>query len=352
MSTLSLSSPEICCFRPIQLVWGNATQACEQIERLSLRLAEQGAGIFWASLICSAEDWPRIQGAVQAAGAWRDWPLMALTQAVAGGGGLQILTRPLKDLHPLRQFDGRVIGMREPDGQGGQQVCLCGLSSEEQDPQRATRDCLERSAEALASAGLTWGKVYRTWYYNRDILGWYDSFNQERSRFFAGRDVEREHPPASTGIGLTPAEGGWLSFSALAGGFDPGSGTVASPLQGEATAYGSGFSRGYAQQCGDHWTLWVSGTASIDQAGNTVEIGDFEGQMRKTHEVVSALLSSRQLTWEHVTRLTAYVRRPEDLQRCRDGFEEMNTGGADPLIVPAVICRDDLLYEIELEASL
>ena len=60
--------------------------------------------------------------------------------------------------------------------------------------------------------------------------------------------------------------------------------------QNEATEYGSAFARAMEVVIGDSRLVFVSGTASIDDHGATVHVGDFETQTRYTLEAVAALL--------------------------------------------------------------
>jgi 2-iminobutanoate/2-iminopropanoate deaminase len=97
----------------------------------------------------------------------------------------------------------------------------------------------------------------------------------------------------------------------------------------------------------------ISGTASIDENGHTVHAGDFRAQTRRTYENITALLSAEGATWKDVVRTTCYLR---DIGRDYAAFNEVRTGffdeqGLNPLPastgVQAVLCRPDLLVEIE-----
>jgi enamine deaminase RidA (YjgF/YER057c/UK114 family) len=96
--------------------------------------------------------------------------------------------------------------------------------------------------------------------------------------------------------------------------------------------------------------LFVSGTASISPDGKTEHVRDVDAQAVRTTEVVEAILDSRDMAWEDVTRATAYVRFPQDADVVRT-FRDA-AGRADlPLVVAHnVICRDDLLVELEVDA--
>jgi enamine deaminase RidA (YjgF/YER057c/UK114 family) len=94
----------------------------------------------------------------------------------------------------------------------------------------------------------------------------------------------------------------------------------------------------------------VSGTASIEPGGRTVWVGDITGQIDRTMEVVAAILHSRGMGFGDVTRATCYYQRPDD----RAGFEFWRTAHhqmAMPVVdTHSVVCRGDLLFEIELDA--
>src|SRR6202021_1374817 len=61
----------------------------------------------------------------------------------------------------------------------------------------------------------------------------------------------------------------------------------------EAYAYAkpSSFSRGMRIDLNGLTILLISGTASIDEAGKSVHIGDFRAQMRRTLENITGLLA-------------------------------------------------------------
>lgn len=121
----------------------------------------------------------------------------------------------------------------------------------------------------------------------------------------------------------------------------------------EAYDYGSAFSRGMGIDLNGLTILLISGTASIDDAGRTVHVGDLRGQMRRTFDNISKLLASEGATWHDIVRTTCYLR---DIERDYQAFNEERTRfykeqGLDPLPastgIQAILCRPDLLVEIE-----
>jgi enamine deaminase RidA (YjgF/YER057c/UK114 family) len=115
----------------------------------------------------------------------------------------------------------------------------------------------------------------------------------------------------------------------------------------------SSFSRGLRIDLNGLAILLISGTASIDEHGNTVHVGDFRAQMRRTLSNITALLAAEGATWKDIVRTTCYLR---DIERDYAAFNEERTAfykeqGLDPLPastgIQAILCRPELLVEIE-----
>jgi 2-iminobutanoate/2-iminopropanoate deaminase len=121
----------------------------------------------------------------------------------------------------------------------------------------------------------------------------------------------------------------------------------------EAYDYGSAFSRGMRIDLSGLTILLISGTASIDEQGCTVHVGDLRAQVRRTYDNITQLLASEGATWHDIVRTTCYLR---DIERDYEAFNEERTAfykdqGLDPLPastgIQAILCRPDLLVEIE-----
>ena len=115
----------------------------------------------------------------------------------------------------------------------------------------------------------------------------------------------------------------------------------------------SSFSRGMRIDIGEVTILLISGTASIDEHGQGVHLGDFRAQMRRTLGNIAGLLASEGCTWHDIVRTSCYLR---DIERDYDAFNEERTAffkeqGIDPLPastgIQAILCRPELLIEIE-----
>jgi len=121
----------------------------------------------------------------------------------------------------------------------------------------------------------------------------------------------------------------------------------------EAPVYGSAFSRGLRLDIKGVTILLISGTASIDDQGRTVHVGDFAAQTRRTYENITGLLEAEGATWKDIVRTTCYLR---DIERDYAEFNQIRTDffkeqGLNPLPastgIQAILCRPDLLIEME-----
>jgi 2-iminobutanoate/2-iminopropanoate deaminase len=115
----------------------------------------------------------------------------------------------------------------------------------------------------------------------------------------------------------------------------------------------SSFSRGMRIDLNGLVILLISGTASIDERGASVHVGDFRAQCRRVFQNISALLAAEGTTWKDIVRTSCYLR---DIDRDYAQFNEERTAfyrdqGLDPLPastgIEAKLCRPELLIEIE-----
>jgi 2-iminobutanoate/2-iminopropanoate deaminase len=133
---------------------------------------------------------------------------------------------------------------------------------------------------------------------------------------------------------------------------------VAKQVLNEAYHYPkpSSFSRGLRLDIKGVTILLISGTASINEEGQTIHQGDFRAQTLRTYQNITALLAAEGATWKDIVRTTCYLR---DIERDYEAFNEVRTQffkeqGLDPLPastgIQAILCRPDLLVEMEAMA--
>lgn len=228
---------------------------------------------------------------------------------------------------------------------------------------------LERAAQAgwmfanasafLRREGANYRDVVRTWIYLSRILEWYGGLNRARDSKYAefqlmpdlsaAPDVPDLRLPASTGI-----EGDnrfrsacAMDVLAIAGPGRPAIHQMANRVQKDAFRYGSAFSRGACIRDAQVTRIEISGTASIDEDGNTTHIGDLHAQIEHTLGAVEALLATEQASLFDIAGATVFFKHAEDCAVYRRLARERGLQDLPAVFVHADVCRDDLLFEID-----
>jgi enamine deaminase RidA (YjgF/YER057c/UK114 family) len=207
--------------------------------------------------------------------------------------------------------------------------------------------------EVLASCNMQSSTIARTWLFMEDIIGDYELLNKARARFFQNRFSSPPYfYPASTGI-----QGHLASHKPLSIEFCAFSGERIeikqqfSPLQNEATEYGKLFSRAVAVRFPRNTLIFISGTASIDKSGASLYPRDFISQMKFTMEIIFAILNQAKGNFSHVAQAIVYLKHSKDLSQCLRILDEMKFPVARALFqLGTSVCRDDLLFEMEITA--
>ena len=279
-------------------------------------------------------------------------PVTALLAKPGAPVGMHIEAVTGIDARPLRDAR-RVLGYYWEDADavychlGGVRPTNISASRGDQ-----TRQVLHIIRNILENIGLDFCHVVRTWFYNDHIVDWYAEFNEARTGFFRQRKISVL--PASTGIGVANAGGSALVAKLIA--VKPKTHRVTirrvdSPLQCEASRYGSSFSRAMEVADSKSRVLYISGTASIEPGGRTVHVGDTAKQIEKTMEVVNALLKHDGMCLSDTTRAIAYFRHQEDMGLWHEYMQNRELPRFPVNVVQCDICRADLLFEIELDAA-
>lgn len=221
-------------------------------------------------------------------------------------------------------------------------------------PDAQAREAFERAEAGLKVAGMEFRHVFRTWIYLDAILDWYRDFNEVRTTFYRERCVTGGVVPASTGIGAANPWGAAVVMDLLAvapKGNSVSIEPVTSPLQCSAQSYGSTFSRAVVVQEPGLRRLFVSGTASIGPNGETLYAGDVAAQVERTLDVVEALLNSQGMHWGNMVQGVSYCRSGTDLDIVSARLVRRNIATERLVLTACSICRNDLLFEIELDAA-
>ncbi len=208
--------------------------------------------------------------------------------------------------------------------------------------------------------------VVRTWIFLADILDWYGEFNKVRNAkyqqfgFIPGgvTEVETEqiYLPASTGIQGSNPYNAAVIMDVLAVIPKSGASVSVEPTSGvkqrSPFRYGSAFSRAMNIREPNTNIILVSGTASIDEQGKSVHVGDPRLQILKTIEVVSALIDEEGASLKDICDATVFLKKPEDFQIYQQTAIECGVNGIPAVCVIADVCRDELLFELDATAAL
>ncbi|MGD0767066.1 MAG: RidA family protein [Tepidisphaeraceae bacterium] len=223
-----------------------------------------------------------------------------------------------------------------------------------------TRQAFEETEAMLKQAGGDLTSVARTWFHLDGILDWYPRFNDTRTRFFVERGLLKggngARLPASTGIGVRPANNRTVLMDAFAVVGDPACPAApdgclckhqATGHQRSAFAYGSSFARAATVCTPAGRTVFVSGTAAIDSNGQTCHVGDVPGQIRMTIDCLHAVLRDQLCSPRDVVQAVAYCKSAEVEECFRHWSQEISWPW---IAVRGDVCREDLLFEAEITA--
>ena len=216
-----------------------------------------------------------------------------------------------------------------------------------------TNSVLKKTDKTLESLDMKWTDVLRTWFYNRDILAWYDTFNEVRTNYYTEKGIFKNIIPASTGIDGYNDKNKHLTLGLLS--VKPLDNRtvfkeVDSPLQGSACSYGSSFSRATEIITPEYNKIYISGTASIDKEGDTIHLNDKEKQVQQTIDTVEKILSKANMSFKNITRGTAYCKTQDEFNYFKTYIKDNRMQNLPIIITRNIICRDNLLFELEVDA--
>lgn len=212
------------------------------------------------------------------------------------------------------------------------------------------------TADLLAERGFSFFGVARTWFYIRDILQHYGTFNQVRDSKYTRFGLMHKPPapiwlPASTAIGGAPANGAALVADILAvkSGNKNLVRRLSNPGQKEAFDYGASFARATLIQGQDVDLIQVSGTASIGEDGKTLHPGDGAAQITCTLDKLEALLNTVSARLDQVVAASIFVKDPALMEIFQKIARERGLSDFPGVPIVADVCRGDLLFEIDCE---
>jgi enamine deaminase RidA (YjgF/YER057c/UK114 family) len=216
-----------------------------------------------------------------------------------------------------------------------------------------TRNAFATAEALLRQCGMAFGDVLRVWIHLRDIDRDYDALNRGRRDFFQRRGITRL--PASTGVQGVPfplMHDVSVSVAAVRSALPLGVTPISTPTLNEAWSYGADFSRGLRVEDGNAVTLFVSGTASIDEQGRTVHVGDIAAQAERMLHNIAVLLAQQNASFADLVSGITYVKHAADAPALRAVCQARGFEGFPWALVEAPLCRPELLCETEAVALL
>ena len=194
----------------------------------------------------------------------------------------------------------------------------------------------------------------RTWFFVRDVDTQYNGLVKSRRECFIEQGLTPDtHYIASTGIGGTPSDPKALvqlgSYAMT--GFEPEQQRYLYALShlNRTIEYGVTFERGTLMQYGDRNHVYISGTASIDNHGEVLHVGNVKKQTYRMWENVETLLQEGGMSYDDVMQIVVYLRDLADYSIVKTLFEQ-KFPHIPTVITLAPVCRPTWLIEMECMA--
>lgn len=191
----------------------------------------------------------------------------------------------------------------------------------------------------------------RTWFFVRDVDTQYKGLVVARRENFAEQGLTSDtHYLASTGIHGIPADTNAIvqmdTYMVKGLEADQQKYLYARTHLNPTYEYGVTFERGVKIIYGDRTHLLISGTASINNKGEVVHVGDIRKQAYRMWENVEALLKEGGASFDNVMQIIVYLRDTADYKVVCRLFEE-RFPNTPYVITYAPVCRPKWLIEME-----
>lgn len=209
--------------------------------------------------------------------------------------------------------------------------------------------------QLLSNGGHLADDCIRTWFFVQNVDVNYAGVVKARNEeFFTQNLTSKTHFISSTGINGRNADPSVLvqldTYAVLGLKPEQIKFLYAPTLLNPTYEYGVSFERGTRVDYGDRRQVFISGTASIDNKGNVLHVGDIRRQTERMWENVDALLSEAECGFEDVGQMIVYLRDVADYAVVNEMFEK-RFPGIPRVIVHAPVCRPGWLIEMECMAT-
>lgn len=222
------------------------------------------------------------------------------------------------------------------------------------DSAKQTDTILREYEELLCKEGATLQRnCLRTWFFVRDVDTQYAGMVVARRENFDLLGLTSDtHYIASTGIQGGPADPKAIiqmgAYSIAGDSWNPQQQHyLYAPTHLNPTyEYGVTFERGVCVEYGDRAHTIISGTASIDNQGRVLHVGDIVKQTERMWENVEALLKESDMDYDDVMHLIVYLRDTADYNEVKQMFDR-RFPNIPTVISFAPVCRPTWLIEME-----
>lgn len=229
-----------------------------------------------------------------------------------------------------------------------------GMCSPHGDSATQTDAILREYEEQLNRFGATLERnCLRTWFFVRDVDTQYAGMvTARRENFELLGLTHNTHYIASTGIQGGPANTKALiqmgAYSIAGSSWNPQQQRyLYAPTHLNPTyEYGVTFERGVCVEYGDRAHTIISGTASINNKGEVMHVGDIVRQTERMWENVETLLMEADMNYDDVMHLIVYLRDTADYDVVKKMFDS-RFPHIPTIISLAPVCRPTWLIEME-----
>ena len=248
----------------------------------------------------------------------------------------------------IREQNGAVVVSHN----GYRHLWKMGMVKNQGDSPRQPEELLTEYEAMLSKFNATLAEnCIRTWFFVRDVdTNYHGLVVARRENFIQQGLTEKTHYISSTGIGGSPADTKalvQLGTYAITGLEPEQQHYLYAPTHLNPTyEYGVTFERGTVVEYGDREHVFISGTASINNKGEVVHVGDIVLQTQRMWENVEALLKEGETGWEDVMQIVVYLRDTADYEVVRLLFAE-RFPHIPTVITLAPVCRPTWLVEME-----
>ena len=251
----------------------------------------------------------------------------------------------------VESHDGLIIASHN----GYRHLWKMGMHEHSGDSACQTENLLTAYEELLQRYGASLAEnCIRTWFYVRDVDTQYAGMVRARRDNFKRQGLTPQtHFIASTGIGGLPADTRALvqmgAYALVGCEAQQQRYLYARTHLNPTYEYGVTFERGTVIEYGDRSHIYISGTASIDNQGKVMHVGDIIKQTHRMWENVEALLFEAGATFDDIAQIIVYLRDISDYAMVRALFQQ-RFPQTPYVITLAPVCRPTWLIEMECVA--